>query len=502
MDQDEFLSFYTDSTPTWHDVMHVQVHTPISLDPPAYHLLSHLAMDLFGHGATSLRAPAIFGFLLMQLALFLLVRELSGRRAGLIAMALPVATASFRYAVEGRPYGLLLGMNAVAFLCWFTAAQRFRQQGRIWQMILLSLAIIAAITSHYFGVLVLVPLVFGELARCLTTRRVDRAMVANVVFSGLAGVLMVLPFKEALKPYQQHYYTSTVTPRAISQGYRELFVRYNEWPLNAQRIVACLLVLSVMALTVWALRRFRQRPAEQPSWVWLALLGFAMLPVFGFLFGKYATHTMEVRYVVATVIPFTVVLALLLAEHPLSGCVLVALLLCGAITGVLQVRAAGHERNRVLATMVLPPTVQQRLEHDPNEGLYTQSLNQFFLVGYYAPEAVIRSRITLIFDENREVALTGHNTNAVTAEYLTHFTALHTTAFATMECARGGILLDTHSSWEWIDKALATEQGFSLVPEGFGLGGDLYRIVPCPGSGKPQGRITRPGASAPSPSDR
>ncbi len=45
---DEFLSFYSDSVATFKQVILVQLHHPISLDPPTYHLLSHLSMDLIG----------------------------------------------------------------------------------------------------------------------------------------------------------------------------------------------------------------------------------------------------------------------------------------------------------------------------------------------------------------------------------------------------------------------------------------------------------------------
>src|ERR1700735_653938 len=115
---DEFLSFYTDGVATFKQVILVQLHHPISLDPPTYHLLSHLSMDIFGRNAIALRLPALAGFLLFQLCLFFFVRRLAGDRSAIIAMAVPLLTASFRYSVEGRPYGLLLGLYALSLLYW------------------------------------------------------------------------------------------------------------------------------------------------------------------------------------------------------------------------------------------------------------------------------------------------------------------------------------------------------------------------------------------------
>ena len=169
---DEFLSFYSDSVPTLAGVLHVQWHTPISLDPPTYHLLSHLAMDVIGRNAIALRLPALFGFLLLEASLFFLVRRLAGSRAGLIAMALPLCTASFRYSVEGRPYGLLLGLYAASLLCWYVAAQRGDAgKARTLPLLGLFVAIALAITSHYFGMLILLPVSAGEALRSLQLRR-------------------------------------------------------------------------------------------------------------------------------------------------------------------------------------------------------------------------------------------------------------------------------------------------------------------------------------------
>ncbi|MFP5231223.1 MAG: hypothetical protein ACLGQX_01205, partial [Acidobacteriota bacterium] len=89
---DEFLSFYSDGVASLKQVVLVQLHYPISLDPPTYHLLSHLCMDVLGRNAIALRLPALCGFLLFQLCLFFFVRRLAGERAAIVAMAAPICT--------------------------------------------------------------------------------------------------------------------------------------------------------------------------------------------------------------------------------------------------------------------------------------------------------------------------------------------------------------------------------------------------------------------------
>ena len=210
---DEFLSFYSDSLPTLRQVLHVQQYTPISLDPPTYHLLSHLSMQLVGAGPMALRLPALAGFLLCQLCLFLLVRKIAGNRAALFGMALPVLTASFRFSVEGRPYAWLLGLYALALLCWYQAAllPSATSLRRRWLPLLGLFASIAlAITSHYFGVLILVPILLGEFVRTLRRQAIDWPVCATLL-AGCASVLLILPFQKGLAPYRLHYYITSVS---------------------------------------------------------------------------------------------------------------------------------------------------------------------------------------------------------------------------------------------------------------------------------------------------
>ena len=124
LSQDEMYEFQTDSVPSLAELVHVQRTWPISLDPLLYHALSHGAMRVFGAGAFAQRLPALAGFLLMQVCLFFFVRNLAGERAGAVAAAFPAVTATLFYAVEGRPYGLMLGLYALALWCWQVAERQ------------------------------------------------------------------------------------------------------------------------------------------------------------------------------------------------------------------------------------------------------------------------------------------------------------------------------------------------------------------------------------------
>ena len=478
---DEFLSFYGDSTASLRTVWNVQLHSPISLDPPTYHLLSHLSMNLLGRNAEALRLPALLGFMLLEVCLYSLVRRLAGDRAALIAMAFPLMTASFRYSVEGRPYGLLLGLYALSLLCWYTAAAK-EKGPRMLPLAGLAVAIALAITSHYFGVLVLLPVSIGELARTVQRRRFDWPLVGALTV-GFASIGIVLPFQNALLPYRQHYYTSAVNLHNITQGYREIFLRYNSFPVPVQRVLALLLVVATLSLAVAAVRLFRHKAATQDRalWVglWTALLAFAALPFFGYLFGKFVTHTMEVRYVIAALIAFAVALALVLEKRLRSDAVFYGLfsgmLVVATLAAAVQIRAERHNSDAILAALTVPPALTAELETHPGERLYTQSLTDLFTNSYYAPTPLIRERITLLYNANEEVHWLGHNTNAVTAEYLQRFSPLAVSPYTQFFAQRAPLLLQYGTGWEWVGKDLQARHMLEQ-PLGTALNGKLLRV--------------------------
>ncbi|MDE1154542.1 MAG: glycosyltransferase family 39 protein [Acidobacteriaceae bacterium] len=433
----------------------------MSLDPPTYHLLSHFSMDVFGRNAYALRLPALCGFLLLEWAIFSLVRRIASERAALVAMLFPTLTASFRYASEGRPYGWLLGLYAAALACWFAASQArdaAQPRSRLLPLLGLGVAILLAITSHYFGVLILVPVTLGELVRVRERRRFDWPVLLVGAGALIAGIVILLPFQKALAPYRAHYYITTVSVRAISQGFRELFVHYNQWPLKLQHVLALLLLVATIALLAASWKRYRARPDTEPAYLWASMLGLAALPFFSFLFGRFVTHTMEVRYVIAAVIPFLVAIALLLErrlqQRTFFYGTLAVLILLSLIVNGERILQDAHERATMLASFEPSPLLHDALAANPTQKLYTQSLNDFFLNSYYMPDRDIASRLSLVYDEPREVHWLEHNTNAVTAIYMQHYAHLDVTPYCSFLAQPHALLLFYNSGWEWIGKEL------------------------------------------------
>ncbi len=482
---DEFLSFYTDGVATFQQVILVQLHHPISLDPPTYHLLSHLSMDLLGRNAIALRLPALAGFLLFQLCIYFFVRRIAGPRAAVIAAAAPLLTASFRYSVEGRPYGLLLGLYALSLLCWQiatdipTTLDDNVSRSRILPLIGLTLSIALAITSHYFGVLILIPVSLGELARILTRKRLDFGVLAALAL-GLASIALILPFKRALMVYRQHYYITGVNIHDISQGYRELFLRYTTWPIPLQKFTAAIMVVLALTLAIAGYKRFKHRPATEQACTWVALSAMALLPFFGYLFGRFVTHTMEVRYVIAALIAFAATFAIVLERRLRSNTfyyVTLGVLFLAVIDintwNILQERRAS---NAILATLHPSPALAAALAANPTAPLYEQSLGTFFVDSFYTPDPALRSRITLLYNAQREIFFLQHDTYSIAAVNLQHFTTLPIVDYDHMRSQPGPhLLIQLQDGWNWTDKAAALEHA-AVTPLGPSFGAQAVAV--------------------------
>jgi 4-amino-4-deoxy-L-arabinose transferase-like glycosyltransferase len=485
---DEFLSFYSDGVATFQQVFFVQLHHPISLDPPTYHLLSHLCMDLIGRNAIALRLPALAGFLLFQLCLFFFVRRLSGDRSAIIAMAVPILTASFRYSLEGRPYGLLLGLYALSLLCWQIATQDdpADPRSRLLPLTGLTLAIALAITSHYFGILILIPVSLGELSRILIRKRLDFGVLTALAL-GLASVAIILPFQRALMVYRQHYYIQGVNIHDISQGYRELFIRYTTWPLPLQKFAAAIMVLLALTLAIAGYQRFKRRPPTEHAYTWVALSAMALLPFFGYLFGRFVTHTMEVRYVIAALIAFAATFAIVL-ERRLRGNTVyyttLAVIVIAAIAinsySIVQER---HDSTAILASFQLSPAAAAALHQNPHELIYLQSLNDFYLNTYYDPDPTLRPRFSLLYGQPQEIAWLEHDTNFVTAVNMLSFAPLSITSYADFLKQPHPLVILNHTGWEWIDKQLDADHT-PQQPLAACLRGQLIRVTNPPATAK------------------
>lgn len=460
LSQDEMFVLQTDSVSSLRELINIQRNYPISLDPLVFHVLAHACTKIFGPTALALRLPSIFGFLLMQVCIFFATRVIAGSRAALIAMTFPAFTATLFYAPEARPYGLLLGFYALAFLAWQTATRR--SEGRTGSLIILAVAIALTLNTHYFGILILVPICIAEFVRTLLRRRVDWAVIVAILI-GMAGIVFALPFQRAAGEFRKHYYNAgAISVRAVSQAYRSLFVNYTTEPLAVQRLEDVLLVAFALGLIVLCALRLRRKTFSMPAAELVYLLVLAALPLFGVAVAMFVTHSIEVRYVLSAIIAVAIFFAIAVepwVDARLSSTTVTALLGFGILlAGTARIRDEQAKSSQMLALLVLPPALKAQLLAMPDSHLYIQDMGRFEVASYYEPDPEVRSRIALLYSHDDELRYDRHDTASLTAEHMRHFTAFHIVPYAELKAAPGDhFLVLYHSGWDWTDDALAAD---------------------------------------------
>ena len=474
LSQDEFFVLQTDSVSSLRELIYIQRHYPISLDPLVFHALAHTCTKLFGPTALSLRLPSIFGFLLMQVCIFFTTRVIADSRTALIAMAFPAFTATLFYAPEARPYGLLLGFYALAFLAWQTASRR--SEGRTGPLAVLCVAIALTLNTHYFGILILVPISLAELTRTVLRRRLDMQMLLAIV-AGAACIIFALPFQKAAGEFRQHYYNAgVISLRAISQAYRSLFVNYTTEPIATQRLEGALLIALVVMGIVLCVMSLRRKTFSIPAAELVYLVTLAALPLFGVALAMFVTHSIEVRYVLSAIIAVSIFFAIAvepwLRQH-LSTTTVTALLAFGVLlAGFVRIRDEQMKSTHELALMVLPQAIKAQLLSLPDSHLYIQDMGHFEIASYYEPDPEVRHRISLLYSRDDELRYDRHDTASLTAEHMQHFTGFHIVPYAQLKAMPGDHMLVLYrSGWDWTDQALAADHA-NVTPLGRALDGD------------------------------
>lgn len=485
LNQDEIFVLQTDSVPTASQVLHIQLHSPIALDPPVYHLLVHAALSILGVTPFALRLPSLLGFLLMQVCLFIYVSRTAGDRAGLLGAAIPAVTATLFYSAEARPYGLLLGLFALALVAYQAATRAWDKLGsqqcpsHSAALCTLALAIALALNSHYFAILLLPPLYAAELVRTVVRRKLD-IPVAIAILAGTACFGFTIPFQQAASVFRIHYYNlANVSGHAITQAYRALLVDYTQTSLHMQHLIAIVFVLCALCFLAALALRWKELPLRPGELAFLLTL--AALPFFGYLLARFVTHSIEVRYVLGAIIAIAALSSILLEPilshvSNLAFTVIVAIVIAAA--GVLHVCTEARKSAETLASLRLPASLDEALRADPSGRIYIQEVGRFEEARYNTPDAELRDRLALVYSSDREIRIDGHDTEALTAEHLAQFSSLPIVSYDQLMADRSPhiVFLNSSNGWQWIDRAL-TEDDVATKPIALWFGGQAVLAV-------------------------
>jgi len=157
----------------------------VDLNPPLSYLFVRSSILLFGDSPFSARLPSMLAFLIAGLVPYWVIKRRLGGGFGLIALGAFWCTSLTAYAVEARPYALLLAFFSGAMLCWLRAAEAHR-----WSLSHagLATAVAAMLMTHCFSPVLAAAIWTGEVVRSVLHRRIDRR-----VWTALLAPLALLP---------------------------------------------------------------------------------------------------------------------------------------------------------------------------------------------------------------------------------------------------------------------------------------------------------------------
>jgi len=263
---DEILGLSV-STLEWpHEVM-AAIAAGVDLKGPVWYGIAALARDATGSDLGP-RWTALLGFCVALALTWRFATARFGPLAGAIAPAVLLLTKAPRFAAEGCPYGLLLGIAAGAFAAWWRATRPGASP--LWTA-LMAFLLATGLTLHYFAALIWIPIACGEVARLVRDRRVAPAVLSGLVLA-LAPLVVLLPHARQAKAMLQH---APFSPPAV-----EFLGKHYLYLLDVA--IAPFVVLGLLA--TWPARRegigaLVKRTVRDPEAAFLA--GLLLLPVFG-----------------------------------------------------------------------------------------------------------------------------------------------------------------------------------------------------------------------------
>jgi hypothetical protein len=337
------------------------------------------------------------------------------------------------------------------------------------------LSVALLLNTHYYAILFLIPLCAAELFRTIEHRRLDRPMLA-AIGAGMAGMVFILPFLKAASEFVPRINNAGLVSRFLILGaYRSFLV--DDGLVSSMRHGARLAPMVFMVLVVWAfIRQLRSQPWLLPKAEAVFLILLAAQPLFGYLLGRFATHTMEARHLMPALVgiaPLLAIALLPLLRRKRSGQIaLIVLFAATAIAGSLRIHAARTDMRETIGSLTLTPETKALLTASQSKALYFQECGWFALANYYEPDPWIRSRVTLVYSMEQELRWNHMDTVSRTAQHLQNFTALNLVTYESLATQPGDhIFMDDVHPWNWIDRALANSHA-SVRPVGPAISGD------------------------------
>lgn len=270
--------------------------------PPAFSLIERAFQSSTTDPHLAYRLPSIIGYLLTLAALFVFVARTAGPIGGGVAMAMACLTPLFSvYAIEARPYSLVMACLSWALVVW----QRI---DRPWRAPMLALLLGSASALHYYAILGVVPFALAEVSQMWWTRRL-RARVWLAFLTPAIPLAIAWPLMQALKSgFGAHFWAKAHFGFSFSAYDYILGLPYRYGTAVAVAVTIGLLFHAVRALRA-------DEPKEEFNEAVL-LLGFVGLPLAAYLLSVVGGGGLTARYALPATIGLISAIAISVGRLP------------------------------------------------------------------------------------------------------------------------------------------------------------------------------------------
>jgi hypothetical protein len=430
--------------------------TGVDGQPPGFYVVERAAAALVGKKEIAMRLPSILAFPGTLVCVFVYVRRRSREAIAFLCALTLLSTALFqRYAIEARPYALIVACFAFALVC-------YQRLPSVFWTVMLGISLVLAQSFHHYSVFAMTPFGLAELV-VLWKGRKFRWGVWLALAAGPVPLAFFWPLLTSIRAYLGAHFQVHYTYTAIPSTYGEFFLVDSGY--GAALATICAAGLIGLYFGPW---REREMAAADSRTTELAegvlLLSLVGLPFIAFTAVKIAHGVMRSSYLIVLVLGVCLAIGCMLSRARSWAVALFAVFLLFDL-GLREYKfwQGAHSLRFVPPTVGLEGFVDSSGYGNSRLPLVVASGMVYTPLAYYSSEP-LRSRLFYLTDEAKELQLQGSDSFDKNVKVLKNYTPLQIRDYAEFTATHPVFLLygeDPGYGDSWLAVYLVS-QGYSV----------------------------------------
>lgn len=370
--------------------------------PPGYYVIERISAHFSGSEQISFRIPSILAFSFTTVCLFVFIKRRSGAVNALLFASIPLFSILFdTYAMEARPYALVMACISFALIC-------YQRAPTLRWTILLGLSLACAQAIHYFAVIIFVPFFAAEAVFFLKTRRLRLGVWLALACGFIPLAFFWTLFSRFRALYSSHFW-SLPSLKAAEKCYSLFF---NTTFLVGMSIAA-VSVLAILGKMLLDERRTAQpnSPSTELVHEQTLALGLVLIPFLAFAVAEFAHGGFTARYALSAVLgcPLAATYVFPAIKGRILGTISILLLLL-AFTFHEHKFWASHKIDFDSQAVAIEDFVASA-GHPDLPVVVSDAIQYLPLIYYASPEW--RNRLVMIVDPTEAVKYVGSNSTDI-----------------------------------------------------------------------------------------